>query len=832
MDLNFCGGANEVGASCILVKISNKNILFDCGMRMSKDPIPDLDSIKKSGGIDLIIVSHAHMDHIGTLPIISTEYPNAQIIMTHMTKDLVKVLLYDSLKIMDMRESEIPIFSEIHVQNMLNRIICYSPEYEIHPFNDDLDIKVTLFSAGHIPGAVFTYIVSKEASIFYSGDFSITDQMTVSGAYVPKLRPDVGIFESTYGNRLHNNRDIELNSLLNKIVETVSLGNKILIPAFALGRAQEIILYLINSMQKGTCPKFKIYVDGMVNDICRVFNQNPNYLRERYAKKIYKGIDIFYNENVIPVKRNEATRREIALKDEGLCIISSSGMLSGGPSAFYAKHLALNENNFIALTGYQDEESPGAKLLELANNPEDENKKIQLGDEIIPLKCGIGMYGLSAHADKSQILALAHSLSPKKAFFVHGSKESCLEISSSFQKEHFGETYIPENGEHYYFDFTKNKRRQLNRESLKTMNTYFKSIDDVSEEEIISLWEFIKANYPQAKGFTLEDLAFILTGKFQKHDLMEFNKKLYESKYFVFEVRRPYIFHYVKPEDIKIKDEFMEVNKALNLASEMFSPYGLYKKGARFNEKVILLNFNFPITATLKIIDKIKEYEDETKWKIEINNECSLGACESLIESLLPEGINFVKAPSYYRLDNCFRININSLDFNYKDIEEAFLNETGINLYFYEINSKPNEALPIIKVPGQTEQNAAFSAIDSAFKDKPDKLFKKSLKSKGNENYIELCFISPEIGEKYASLIDKLETQLRWNIEISNSVNQNEILKIGKKILESNQIEYKKLSYIAEKKKVKVNSITSPTDELKQKLNLEFKKITGLSFEL
>ncbi|MCL2321302.1 MAG: MBL fold metallo-hydrolase, partial [Oscillospiraceae bacterium] len=586
MDLHFCGGAKEVGASCILTKISNKNILLDCGMRMSKDPLPDLNFIKEFGGVDLIVISHAHMDHIGTLPIISTEYPNAKIIMTHMSKDLLKVLLYDSLKIMDMRESEIPIFSEIHVQNMINRIICYSPVYEIHPFNDNYDIKITMYSAGHIPGAAFIYIVSPEGSIFYSGDFSTFDQIAVNGAFVPKLRPDVGIFESTYGNRLHNNREIELNSLLNKIIEVVSSSNKILIPAFALGRAQEVILFLINSMQKGTCPKFKIYVDGMVNDICRVFRKNPNYLKERYAKRIYKGIDIFYNENVIPVPRNESARKEIISKEEGLCIISSSGMLTGGPSTFYAKYIAASENNFIALTGYQDEESPGAKLLALADD-DDEDKSIQIGDETIPLKCGIGMYGLSAHADKSQILAAAHSLSPKKTFFVHGSPESCFEVSSAFQKEHFGETNVPENGDHFNFDFTNTKRKQLEKKSLKSLNKYFESIDDIGEDDIKELWEFLQNNYINTMGFTLEDLFFVLTGTDLRDDLMLFNKKIYDSEYFAFELKRPYIFHYVKPEDIKVKDEFMEVNKALTLAQETFEPYGLYKKGAKSEEKII-----------------------------------------------------------------------------------------------------------------------------------------------------------------------------------------------------------------------------------------------------
>ncbi len=265
MEVRFCGGSYEVGASCILLTIAGKRILFDCGIRMTGDALPNLEIIRQSGGLDLILVSRAHMDHIGALPIISNAFPQATIIMTHMTKELAKILLYDSLKIMDLREDDIPIFSEIHVENMLNRTLCYSPNYDIYPFLDDFEIR--MYQAGHIPGAVCFYLVTQEGSFFYSGDFSMTPQLAVGGAAVGKLRPDVAILESTYGNRLHSSREQELAGLLKKIVETVESGNKILIPAFALGRAQEVLIYLNNAFAKKTAAKFPIYVDGMVNDI-------------------------------------------------------------------------------------------------------------------------------------------------------------------------------------------------------------------------------------------------------------------------------------------------------------------------------------------------------------------------------------------------------------------------------------------------------------------------------------------------------------------------------------------------------------------------------------
>jgi Metallo-beta-lactamase superfamily. len=162
MKFYFCGGASEVGASCYLVNIDGKNILLDCGIRMSsgKDNLPDFQLIQENGGVDVILISHAHMDHIGALPIISRIYPDAKIYMTHAAKDLTRVLLYDSLKIME-REAEIPAYAEIHVREMLNRIICHTPGHTFSPFLDS-DLKVTFYSAGHIAGAASIYIHSRK----------------------------------------------------------------------------------------------------------------------------------------------------------------------------------------------------------------------------------------------------------------------------------------------------------------------------------------------------------------------------------------------------------------------------------------------------------------------------------------------------------------------------------------------------------------------------------------------------------------------------------------------------------------------------------------------
>lgn len=398
MDIQFLGGALEIGGSAILIYIDGKNILLDAGIRqgISKDPLPNYRVIQECGGLDAIIISHAHLDHIGSLPVISKEYPNARIYMNHMTMDLVRVQLFDSLKIMNNREAEIPLYAEQDVVSTLNRIfpIGYEVKFPILE-----DIFLTFYNAGHIAGASFCYIQGKEGTLFYSGDFAAFSQKSIEGAKLPKLRPDVAIVESTYGDRLHSNREIEEKALIDFVNEAVGNKGKILIPAFALGRAQEVILILKGAMNKGQLKNVKVYVDGLVRDVNRVYNRNPLYLKKSLGKKVLKGLEPFYDDNIVEVKPND--KREELLKEEHTVFVASSGMLTGGPSAFYAEKIAPIENGYIAITGYQDEESPGRQLLDILEAKEGE-RYLKLNGVGFPVKGQIKKIGLSAHSDKKR----------------------------------------------------------------------------------------------------------------------------------------------------------------------------------------------------------------------------------------------------------------------------------------------------------------------------------------------------------------------------------------------------------------------------------------------
>lgn len=827
MRINFQGGAAEVGASCIILNIDGKNLLLDCGIRMGTgEVLPDMSIIQQKGGVDAILVSHAHMDHSGGLPVISREYPNAVIYMTHATKDLIRVLLYDSLRIMESREAEIPIFAEVHVRTMLERIVCFSPGFTFRPF--DGNIKVTFYNAGHVAGSSGIYITGDEGAFFYSGDFSVTSQKTVTGASFPKLRPDVAILESTYGDRLHSDRDIEEQKLVEKVKEIISAGNKILIPAFALGRAQEVILILKKAINKGQLPDFKIYIDGMVKDICRVYKLNPNYLKSDLAKKIFRGIDIFYDDNIVAVTGRQEQREEIISKNEPCCIISSSGMLNGGPSQWYLEKLAPHEGNFIAITGYQDEESPGKHLLDLLDT-EEGDRFLRLGERTVSVKCGVGKYGLSAHADKTQIISLAHTLGAKQLFFVHGNSDTVASLATEVQKEYRGKVYSPGNGDEYDFDI-RNPRKQLTKQKLTTMSRN----DKPMEEDIKDLWEFILQSDQKDRLFTAEELYYCYTGQenFTEDNILELQGYLNSSGLFEPDIRKPFLFMAIAPdivEERKNKSRYMEVNQMLALADEYFSKEsGLYKKGARFEEKVALLYFNFPDAAIEKYRDRIREFEEITGWTVEINRECNLMEAENLIQNLLPSDINISGSISYFRQNNLFKVKVDK-SFDTESISKKFKEITRLNILFEESDGGSMKLVePAKRQEGQMEQNKALEIINNSFRDKKDKLYKKSIKNENGEPVIELSFISPQVGNRYKNFLEELETRICWKIRINQSSNQNEIIKIGTRIFQEAGINItKNLSYMPKEMEVAaVADNISP--EVAEKVKLDFEDATGL----
>lgn len=600
MNLHFPGGAMEIGGSCIYIRIAGKNILLDCGIRQSasKDPIPDFCTIQEHGGLDAVIVSHAHMDHIGTLPIISKAYPHARIYMTAMTADLTRVLLYDSLKIMSHKEDEIPHYSEQDVRAMLDRIFPVGFQTSF-PIFDQTQMHLTFYPAGHIAGAACVYLVTEEGSLFYSGDFSAFAQRTIEGIRIPKLRPDVSIVETTYGNRLHANRAVEEKRLIQLVKTCILEKKKILIPAFALGRAQEVLLILRAAIQNQEIPAVPIYVDGMVRDINTMYTRNPVFLKNTLGKRILKGNEPFYTKEIQPVAAMQ-NRDDLLSGPDPVILLSSSGMLTGGPSAYYASRLAPMENACMIITGYQDEESPGRQLLNLLEHPQDQT--ITVNGNTVPVKCRIEQVGLSAHGDKAEIMALLNRLSSRHVFLVHGNPDVIEELGQELAAEDYRRRiYLPECGQEYEVSLHK-KRRQLSFQPSDTMRMQ----RPFTKEDEKLLWDFWQAHYP-GKAFSVPQIAYIWygtgdsgTGTEQLHELLQ------ESSYFSPNARRLFLFEANTPEAVAeaLAPKELTIQELEQQIQTLFSASTYRKISYHTEKKEVLLQFDYPDSQDPELFQK------------------------------------------------------------------------------------------------------------------------------------------------------------------------------------------------------------------------------------
>lgn len=437
------GAALGIGASCFRVLIGPYEIVMDCGTRpKGYDPLPALEHLENP---DLLIISHAHQDHLGAVPVFHSRYPGTRMICTPGTREIAHIMLQDCLNVQQRSEDSPELFDETDLERTLFRLETQLIGIDFEPLPG---LKVRFIHAGHILGAACIYLRYGSRSLLYTGDYNTTSSRTTNGLQLGDLpTADVLITESTYGSDVHPARKTQETALMEAIAEVIQAGGNVLIPAFALGRAQEIIL-AIRTFHLFHKLKIPIYVDGLVRAVTDVFRDNLELLPasvQNFVKQ--NGQEPFFNPTGTPPIIPIASPRErpLAMAHPSV-IIASSGMLTGGPSVYYASVLLERDNAAVFISGYTDEESPGRLLQNLQTGD-----TIELDGKQVTVKAQVRRFNLSAHADKVGLGQVINRVNPKHLILIHGSTKALHDLSSSGDLRSKAYIHIPSVGDKVEF---------------------------------------------------------------------------------------------------------------------------------------------------------------------------------------------------------------------------------------------------------------------------------------------------------------------------------------------------------------------------------------------
>ncbi len=430
------GGFMEVGRSAILVETPESRILLDLGVNPAAygyEMFPRIDIEQlKIDELDAVIVTHAHLDHMGLVPYLFKYGYRGPVYATKPTRDLMVLTQLDFLDVLQ-RTGKRPPYTQNEVKKMILHTIAldYGEVTDIAP-----DVKLTFYNAGHILGSAIVHLHIGEGlhNIVYTGDFKYGRTKLLDKAHDEFPRAETLIMECTYGNRDLPKRDEAELKLLEVVSRTIVKGGKVLIPVMAVGRAQEILLVLRDAIRKNHLPQVPIYIDGMIDEVTAIHLSYPELLSSYLQSRIFRGENPFEDDFIVKVK-NRRMREEIAT-DKGPCIIlATSGMLQGGPSVEYLYMLAGDPRNTLVFVSYQVPGTLGRQILDGARqvalvSPEGKLELVNIKMEVVAAE------GFSGHSDRRQLLSFLANMKPKpkRIILAHGEPQAIKSFASTVKK--------------------------------------------------------------------------------------------------------------------------------------------------------------------------------------------------------------------------------------------------------------------------------------------------------------------------------------------------------------------------------------------------------------
>lgn len=498
MNLKFYGAAECVTGSCHILRVNNKLILLDCGLFQGKDESDrGNDSFEfDPKEVDYILLSHAHIDHSGRIPLMYKRGFKGKVICTEATKDLCAVMLPDSGHIQEM-ESEWktrkrqrqgltgiePLYTAkiAELSMYLFDGYDYGKWVEVFP-----GFNVRFHDAGHLLGSAIIEMKiienEKETILVYTGD--------LGNKNIPIIRnpetldyADYLIMETTYGDRIHENIEMELEQLVDIIKDTFKRGGNVIIPSFAVGRTQEVIYALNQYVDSDKLKSIKVYVDSpLAKESTDVFEDYRKYYDEDAQKYLKAGNDPLNFDGLI-FTSSPAESAQINKINSGIIVISASGMCDAGRIRHHLKHNLWRKESSIVFVGYQAEGTLGRSILDGA-------KKVKIFGEEIAVNAKIyNLPGLSGHADRNGLLEWLECFRkrPKEVMLVHGNETSQRSFLSLIQSKGYNSKIMKVNEKFYL-----NEEIEENLNRKQRIINVLNNLDDLETMDEATLIENIK----------------------------------------------------------------------------------------------------------------------------------------------------------------------------------------------------------------------------------------------------------------------------------------------------------------------------------------------------
>ncbi len=441
------GGCREVGRSSFVLSTPESRILIECGVNVSSEesatPYLYTPEVSPLDQIDAVVLTHAHLDHAGLVPLLFKYGFTGPIYCTPPTRDLMSLLQLDYLEVAAREGKKIPYDSAKIREGIKHSVVLnYGVVTDIAP-----DIRLTFHNAGHILGSSIAHFHIGEGlyNVAFTGDFKYEQSRLFDPAVNTFPRLEALIMEATYGgpqDQTPSRREAE-NKLINVIKHTTSKNGKVLIPAFSVGRSQEVMLVLEEAIRKKVIDEIPVYLDGMIWEATAIHTTYPEYLNNDLRNMIFhEGMNPFLSESFTQV---ESGMRQEIIDGESCVILATSGMLNSGPVMEYLRAIGQQENNTLVFVGYQAEGTLGRRIQkgwkEIPVSDNGKTSMMQVNMEAITVD------GFSGHSDRQQLIEYVKRMSPRpeKIITSHGDENKCMDLASTIYKKYKIETRSPMN---------------------------------------------------------------------------------------------------------------------------------------------------------------------------------------------------------------------------------------------------------------------------------------------------------------------------------------------------------------------------------------------------